>query len=353
MEEIKILALPRREEIKVLAEYALPKREEFPGLGAASVKCALLQCTPDRNLDCGDLKISKTDSRECAMIRDGDEILFFELEDFFIPFEELKVTMINIDSSLRWETTVEPATKWFRGGRSGFIWQMQCPLKMKLENMRVFLKAKVFKDGVSGKESESETVARQILKSGNDQNQYDLLREDMENLLSSGKHSDVSFIVQGEEVKAHRNILSARSEYFDRLFSSGMIECQSGEINVTDFDAEFLRRALRHVYVGWQPMGLELEEALNLLYFADKYGLSQLFEEVLFFAKQLVGEENLKEVVRAASEIGNEDLRDACFGVLESMSEEDRGKVMIDMKKDEILGEALSNLESRLETQYA
>ena len=44
----------------------------------------------------------------------------------------------------------------------------------------------------------------------------------MLSLLSSGKHSDVTFVVQGEHIKAHAAILSARSDVFDRLLDCGM-----------------------------------------------------------------------------------------------------------------------------------
>jgi sugar lactone lactonase YvrE len=43
----------------------------------------------------------------------------------------------------------------------------------------------------------------------------DLLR-----MLASGKHADVTFSVEGQLIRAHRNILCARSEYFDTMLGS-------------------------------------------------------------------------------------------------------------------------------------
>ena len=47
----------------------------------------------------------------------------------------------------------------------------------------------------------------------------DLLR-----MLASGKHADVTFSVEGQLIRAHRNILCARSEYFDTMLCSPFCE---------------------------------------------------------------------------------------------------------------------------------
>ena len=47
----------------------------------------------------------------------------------------------------------------------------------------------------------------------------DLLR-----MLASGKYADVTFSVEGQLIRAHRNILCARSEYFDTMLCSPFCE---------------------------------------------------------------------------------------------------------------------------------
>jgi len=39
---------------------------------------------------------------------------------------------------------------------------------------------------------------------------------EMKKLLADGKYSDVTFVVEGEKVKAHRLVLAAHCDYFDR-----------------------------------------------------------------------------------------------------------------------------------------
>jgi len=67
-------------------------------------------------------------------------------------------------------------------------------------------------------------------------------------LLHSGRHSDVTFLIEGERVKAHSLILSARSEVFDRQFTCGMRESVSKEVLVEDFDITTFKTLLKFLY---------------------------------------------------------------------------------------------------------
>ena len=67
-------------------------------------------------------------------------------------------------------------------------------------------------------------------------------------MLDQGRGADVTFVVQGERVAAHSQILSARSSVFDCQLNSGMKESISKEIVVHDCDAETFKALLKFVY---------------------------------------------------------------------------------------------------------
>lgn len=67
-------------------------------------------------------------------------------------------------------------------------------------------------------------------------------------LLEDAKCSDVSFIVQGQQVKAHSQILSARSEYFHKALNGGLRESISKEVVVDDCDVESFKALLSFLY---------------------------------------------------------------------------------------------------------
>lgn len=63
-------------------------------------------------------------------------------------------------------------------------------------------------------------------------------------------HTDVTFLVGGQPVGAHRAILASQSEYFDCLLYGPMMEGQSSEITLKETPLEAFRELLRFVYSG-------------------------------------------------------------------------------------------------------
>jgi hypothetical protein len=66
------------------------------------------------------------------------------------------------------------------------------------------------------------------------------LHSDLLKLFVSANQADVTFNVAGQNIEAHSIILAARSEYFDKMFKSQMMETKSKKINIENSDAETL-----------------------------------------------------------------------------------------------------------------
>eukprot|EP00747_Dinoflagellata_sp_TGD_P156583 gnl/TRDRNA2_/TRDRNA2_177678_c4_seq1.p1 gnl/TRDRNA2_/TRDRNA2_177678_c4~~gnl/TRDRNA2_/TRDRNA2_177678_c4_seq1.p1 ORF type:complete len:518 (+),score=80.10 gnl/TRDRNA2_/TRDRNA2_177678_c4_seq1:75-1628(+) len=67
-------------------------------------------------------------------------------------------------------------------------------------------------------------------------------------LLESGAGSDLTFVVQGERIRAHSAIVSACSDVLQRLLACGMQESISKEITIADCEPQIFRMFLRHLY---------------------------------------------------------------------------------------------------------
>lgn len=63
-------------------------------------------------------------------------------------------------------------------------------------------------------------------------------------------HTDVTFLVEGQTVGAHRAILASQSEYFDCLLYGPMMEGQFSEITLKETPLKAFRELLRCVYSG-------------------------------------------------------------------------------------------------------
>ncbi|KAM0823919.1 hypothetical protein ACQ4PT_070555 [Festuca glaucescens] len=100
-------------------------------------------------------------------------------------------------------------------------------------------------------------------------------------LLRSGTGADVTFLVSGESLPAHKLILSARSPVFMAEFFGQMKEKCSGHVEVKDMDRAVFKAMLHFIYTDTVPeLDQRLEEvatmAQHLLVAADRYGLDRL-----------------------------------------------------------------------------
>jgi len=74
------------------------------------------------------------------------------------------------------------------------------------------------------------------------------LTANLKELLSDGKYSDVTMVVEGERIQVHSLILCMRSEVFDRLLNGGMRESVEKEVVIDDCDAVTFNAFLDFLY---------------------------------------------------------------------------------------------------------
>eukprot|EP00930_Biecheleria_cincta_P043588 TRINITY_DN29915_c0_g1_i1.p1 TRINITY_DN29915_c0_g1~~TRINITY_DN29915_c0_g1_i1.p1 ORF type:complete len:526 (+),score=107.39 TRINITY_DN29915_c0_g1_i1:41-1579(+) len=67
-------------------------------------------------------------------------------------------------------------------------------------------------------------------------------------MLEQGKFSDITVFVKGEQLKAHSQVLAARSEVFEKQLQSGMRECVTKEIVVDDCEPGAFKAFLQFLY---------------------------------------------------------------------------------------------------------
>ena len=95
---------------------------------------------------------------------------------------------------------------------------------------------------------------------------------------------DVILVVQdGKELKAHRQVLSEASSFFEKLFNSAMKESEEGIVKLQMFSVSLMRSTLEFIYIGHVQILTE-DNARDLIVIADYLflqNLKTLAEEVL------------------------------------------------------------------------
>ena len=92
---------------------------------------------------------------------------------------------------------------------------------------------------------------------------------DMGNLLDSGKYTDVTFVIDVEQLPAHKIILAARSPVFAAMFAlEDSKESQEGLVDIADVTMTAFKELIRYIYTGRIPDKGQL--TLDLMVAADK-----------------------------------------------------------------------------------
>ena len=82
-------------------------------------------------------------------------------------------------------------------------------------------------------------------------NAVGFMQQHFKDLLDNKKYVDVTFVVEGQPVPAHRLILASQLDYFDRLFYGKMREANSSdEIPLPNAPLEAFRLLLEFMYIG-------------------------------------------------------------------------------------------------------
>nr|CAB3471114.1 unnamed protein product [Digitaria exilis] len=158
------------------------------------------------------------------------------------------------------------------------------------------------------------------------------LHRQLGELLRSEKGADVTFLVAGECIPAHRSVLAARSPVFMAELLGDMKEkAPAARVVVDDMEPEVFRTLLRFVYTDTVP---ELEEeegeevtlmAQHLLEAADRYGMERLKKICVEKVSNGISLDTVATTLALAEQHGCSQLKSRCMGFILATPENYRG----------------------------
>lgn len=119
-------------------------------------------------------------------------------------------------------------------------------------------------------------------------------------MLLGGRNHDLILKVGDKELRAHRDILRARSRVFESMLDHDMKEKNSGVIDIRDCNVQAMEQFLTYVYCG-KVENLDKSNMLELYYVADKYEMMGLKAECTHFIKNSLSQTNICNVIQLAS----------------------------------------------------
>ena len=124
--------------------------------------------------------------------------------------------------------------------------------------------------------------------------------------------TDLTLIVGPDQipVKVHRVVLAAHFEYFRSMFSAGLKESASTEVQLPFIGPEDLRLILKYAYSG--EANLSKENVFKILLMANYFGSEDLMKRCCDFLKYFTNLQNCVKLLEAAIEMNINKLRKNC-----------------------------------------
>ncbi|TVU50158.1 hypothetical protein EJB05_01518, partial [Eragrostis curvula] len=158
------------------------------------------------------------------------------------------------------------------------------------------------------------------------------LQKDLGELLRCGCGADVTFIVSGESLAAHKNVLAVRSPVFMAEFFGEMKEKTSRCIEIKEIEAAVFKAMLGFIYTDTVPelddnRGIAISMAQHLLVAADRYGLERL--KVMCERRLVLGIDagTVAAMLALAEQHGSSQLKAKCIEFIVEASPEIVGAI--------------------------
>ncbi|XP_028968050.1 BTB/POZ domain-containing protein 9-like [Galendromus occidentalis] len=165
-----------------------------------------------------------------------------------------------------------------------------------------------------GKSEKSEAELREgaaSKKSGID-HVYDLSKW-IGSIMSDKDSSDITLVVEGEAVYAHKIILAASCDYFRALFRGGMMESNLEEVELKDVTARGFNAVLKYIYTArWELKSMDVETILEVLSVADLYGLQKMRTSLCEYLEEIMSTDNVLLICDSLEPLSLKHLHEVC-----------------------------------------
>jgi len=138
--------------------------------------------------------------------------------------------------------------------------------------------------------------------------------KDLQSMVNCEQFSDVWFKIEGERLCASRFILSARSEYFNKLLLGGMKEGNKNEeVNIPSATYAAFSAVIAYLYTGTLQSQLDISTwdlSLQMLRLSHLYLIHDLETELQSFLLCNISEYNANDILLVAYELELKSLKD-------------------------------------------
>lgn len=141
------------------------------------------------------------------------------------------------------------------------------------------------------------------------------LPKDFSEMFDSGLNYDAEIRCGEHSVKAHKNVLCARSEVLKAMLESDMVEGRTGVVELQDTDISYIQDFVRYLYTGVIPE-LTFDGAKALYEIGDKYLVGSLVLRCSEYILDNLSPENACLCLALAEVHSDEKLKDCAVNYI-------------------------------------
>lgn len=136
----------------------------------------------------------------------------------------------------------------------------------------------------------------------------------IDELFSNRDFSDVTFLIEGERIYAHRLILAARSEYFRAMLYGGLKESVEAEHELKGTNLLAFCTVLKFIYSAKVDLRtFKVDELLEILHLAHEYRLTKLQHAVTNYLETKLNIDNVFNILETSTLLLLDDLSECCL----------------------------------------
>mmetsp|Transcript_18157 Transcript_18157/g.23892 ORF Transcript_18157/g.23892 Transcript_18157/m.23892 type:complete len:547 (+) Transcript_18157:211-1851(+) len=174
-----------------------------------------------------------------------------------------------------------------------------------LQNMRV-VKVASYNEHTAALTDPSATAAPTSMSSS--------FLADLKSMIDNSDFSDITFVVEGQNIHAHKGYLAVRCEHFRAMFSSGMRESRENEVIIPNIRYPIFLALLEYIYTDMTD--ITPENAIDLYNAADLYTLDRLKVLCEMSVQKGINFENAATLLQNADESHATRLREICMNFI-------------------------------------
>lgn len=141
----------------------------------------------------------------------------------------------------------------------------------------------------------------------------DEFNTNISSLLDRPQLSDLTLVIEGQEVKVNRSILAVRSEYFHALLYNGMKESNLDKVELPSTKLKPFKTLLKFIYAGKLKLSnLNADELSDLLITARIFCFNKIVRDISTYLRLHINKDNVWSLYRASKLYNLDRLATAC-----------------------------------------